>query len=61
LVTNKIDKISFKAWHKKERRWADHNELLSEIPVSATVREPSILTVGSEDWELYLVEEVEEK
>ena len=52
-----VDRIRFKAWHKTEKRWADHNELLSEIPVGATVREPSILTVGSDDWELHIVED----
>jgi hypothetical protein len=46
----------FKAWHKTEKRWADHNELLSEIPVSATVQNPSVLTVGSDDWELHIIE-----
>jgi len=54
-----LSEIKFKAWHKTEKRWADHNELLSEIPVGATVREPSVLTVGSEEWELHLIIEEE--
>jgi hypothetical protein len=52
-----VERISFKAWHKTEKRWATHEELLSEIPVGATIREPSILTVGSDEWELHTIEE----
>lgn len=43
--------LKFKAWHTVEKRWATHDELLSGVPVSATVRE-KVLTVGGNDWEL---------
>lgn len=48
--------IRLKAWHKIEKRWADHNELISEIPVSASVRGME-LVFGSEEWEIHAVEE----
>lgn len=52
--------LKFRAWHKTEKRWATHNELLSEIPVSATVKE-KVLTVGGEDWELVLYTGLKDK
>jgi hypothetical protein len=51
-----VKEIKFKAWNKKEERWADHNELLSEVPVSASVR-GQVLTVGGDEWTLFIVEE----
>jgi uncharacterized phage protein (TIGR01671 family) len=44
--------IKYRTWIKDERRWADHNEQLSEVEVSASVREPSVLSIGSERYEL---------
>ena len=42
--------MEMRAWNIKEKRWATMEELLGEIPVSATVRPPSILTCGGDDW-----------
>jgi uncharacterized phage protein (TIGR01671 family) len=44
--------IKYRTWIKDEKRWADHNEQLSEVEVSASVREPSVLSIGSERYEL---------
>jgi hypothetical protein len=48
--------IKLKAWHKLEKRWADHNELLHEIPVSASIRGQE-LTFGDENWEIHVVKD----
>jgi hypothetical protein len=44
--------IKYRTWVKDEKMWADHNEQLSEVEVSASVREPSVLSIGSERYEL---------
>lgn len=44
--------IKFRTWNKLANRWATHEEQLCEIPVSATVRSPSILTCGCDDFEI---------
>jgi uncharacterized phage protein (TIGR01671 family) len=44
--------IKYRTWVKDEQRWADHNEQLSEVEVSASVREPSVLSIGSDRYEL---------
>lgn len=38
-----MQEIKFRAWNRKTSKWATHNELLAEIPVSATIRPPEIL------------------
>jgi uncharacterized phage protein (TIGR01671 family) len=46
--------IKYRTWIKDEKRWADHNEQLSEVEVSASVRTPSKLSIGSDRYELSL-------
>jgi hypothetical protein len=41
-----VNNIKYRAWNTLEKRWADSNEQLSEISVSASVRPPSVLTIG---------------
>jgi hypothetical protein len=48
--------IKIKAWHTVEERWATCEELLSEVPVSATVRGQE-LTIGGDNWLVFVVEE----
>lgn len=38
--------IKYRTWDKHYEEWATHDQQLSEVNVSATVREPSVLTVG---------------
>jgi uncharacterized phage protein (TIGR01671 family) len=45
--------FKFRAWNLRLKRWADHNELLGEVPVSVSVRSKT-LAVGGEEWELNL-------
>jgi len=44
--------IKFRAWNKKQNRWANHNELLGDIEVRASVNSPSILTVGEDKYDI---------
>jgi uncharacterized phage protein (TIGR01671 family) len=46
--------IKYRTWDKQENRWADHNQQLSEVPVSASVNPPSILTIGDNRYDLML-------
>ena len=42
--------LKMRVWNIKENRWATMEELLGDIPVSATLNPPSILTCGGEGW-----------
>lgn len=50
--------VKLRAWHIEQKRWATHEELLSEIPVSASVN-GRVLTFGSEEWEIHIIAEGE--
>ncbi|MFJ6415052.1 YopX family protein [Terribacillus saccharophilus] len=49
-----MEKIKYRTWNKIEKRWADHNEQMSEVNVGAAVNPPSVLTIGSEKYDLQL-------
>jgi uncharacterized phage protein (TIGR01671 family) len=53
--------IKFRAWNKEAQRWAGHNELLVAIPVGASVRPPSVLTVGGDNYEIQLYTGLKDK
>lgn len=53
--------IKYRAWNKQENRWATHNEQLSEVNVSASVRAPSIMTVGSDKYDLQMFTGLKDK
>ena len=42
--------LKFRAWHNVENRWIKSQELLNEIQVSATIVEPSRLSIEHELW-----------
>lgn len=44
--------IKFRAWDKVNRKWADHNQLLNEIKVNASVLSPSFLTIYDERFDV---------
>lgn len=53
--------IRYRAWNKQENRWATHNEQLSDVNVSASVRAPSIMTVGSDKYDLQMFTGLKDK
>jgi len=53
--------IRYRAWNKQENRWATHNEQLSDVNVSASVRAPSIMTVGSDKYNLQMFTGLKDK
>lgn len=56
-----MEAIKYRAWNKQENRWATHNEHLSDINVSASVRAPSIMTVGSDKYDLQIFTGLKDK
>lgn len=44
--------IKFRAWDNINRRWVDHNQLLNDTEVSASVNPPSILSIRHENWHI---------
>ncbi|WP_214813758.1 YopX family protein [Exiguobacterium sp. s196] len=53
--------IRYRAWNKQENRWATHNEQLSDVNVSTSVRAPSIMTVGSDKYDLQMFTGLKDK
>lgn len=49
-----MEVIKYRAWNKQENRWATHNEQLTDVNVSASVRAPSIMTIGSDKYDLQM-------
>ena len=46
--------IKFRVWDKAKCRWSTMEELMCEIPVSATVNAPSILKCGGDDYDIQM-------
>ena len=46
--------IKFRAWDKKGKRWADHNELLGVVPVSATILPTSTMELKEDDYWIFV-------
>jgi uncharacterized phage protein (TIGR01671 family) len=44
--------IKYRTWDIEAKRWADHNQQLSEVPVSSSVNPPSVLTIGDDRYVL---------
>jgi uncharacterized phage protein (TIGR01671 family) len=49
-----MKEIKYRTWDKELNNWADHNQQLSEVSVSASVNPPSVLTIGKDRYELML-------